>query len=125
MLGVVLVRQIPDNHGNGRLWLRSCRNFDDSPRWVLTLLRIIGSFSLQLAQLYPQLRFIVQDQAAMVEQGLSIWEKKLPTALESGRAQFMEHDFFTPNPVKEADIYWMRNVLCVALPLPSQVPPHT
>lgn len=47
----------------------------------------------------------------MVEQGLSIWKRDFPSALESGRAQFMEHDFFTPNPVKEANVYWMRNVL--------------
>lgn len=56
----------------------------------------------------------------MINQGLSIWKKKLPAALESGRAQFVEHDFFTPNPVKEADIYLMRNVLFVILPLSPQ-----
>ncbi|KAK6950929.1 hypothetical protein Daesc_007457 [Daldinia eschscholtzii] len=71
----------------------------------------LGSFDLQLARLYPELRFVVQDQSTVVEQGISIWQKEFPEALESGRAQLMAHDFFKPNPVKEADVYWMRHVL--------------
>ncbi|KAI1662593.1 putative O-methyltransferase [Daldinia decipiens] len=54
----------------------------------------VGSFDLQLARLYPELRFV-----------------EFPEALESGRVQFVAHDFFKPNPIKEADIYWMRHVL--------------
>lgn len=72
---------------------------------------ILGSFDLQLARLYPDLRFIVQDQDTATEQGVSIWEKEYPEALESGRMQFIAHDFFKPNPVKGADIYWLRHVL--------------
>ncbi|KAI0383175.1 putative O-methyltransferase [Hypomontagnella monticulosa] len=71
----------------------------------------VGSFDLQLARLYPELRFIVQDQAVMTEQGISMWQKEFPEALDSGRMQFVTHDFFKPNPVKGADIYWMRHVL--------------
>ncbi|KAI1466076.1 putative O-methyltransferase [Daldinia caldariorum] len=71
----------------------------------------VGSFDLQLARLYPELRFVVQDQPTVVEQGVSIWQKEFPEALESGRARLMAHDFFKPNPVKEADVYWMRHVL--------------
>ncbi len=47
----------------------------------------------------------------MTEQGLAICRRDLPAAVESGRMVFMEHDFFEDNPVKGADIYWMRNVL--------------
>ncbi|KAI0164271.1 putative O-methyltransferase [Hypoxylon sp. FL1284] len=71
----------------------------------------VGSFDLQLARLYPDLRFIVQDQETATKQGVSIWEKEYLVALESGRVQFMEHDFFKPNPVKGADVYWLRHVL--------------
>ncbi|KAI0851309.1 putative O-methyltransferase [Daldinia vernicosa] len=71
----------------------------------------VGSFDLQLARVYPELRFVVQDLPTAVEQGSSIWQKELPEALESGRVQFVAHDFFKPNPVKEANIYWMRHVL--------------
>ncbi|KAI5861287.1 putative O-methyltransferase [Durotheca rogersii] len=71
----------------------------------------VGSFDLQLARLYPDLRFVVQDLSTVTEQGLSLWKEEYPEAVESGRVQFMEHDFFTPNPVVGADIYWMRHVL--------------
>ncbi|KAL7623280.1 hypothetical protein AAE478_006961 [Parahypoxylon ruwenzoriense] len=71
----------------------------------------VGSFDLQLARLYPDLRFIVQDQATATEQGVSLWKEQFPEALQSGRMQFMEHDFFEPNPVRGADVYWMRHVL--------------
>ncbi|KAI0833157.1 putative O-methyltransferase [Hypoxylon sp. FL0890] len=71
----------------------------------------VGSFDLQLARLYPELRFIVQDQAVPIEQGFSMWQREFPEALESGRVKFVMHDFFKPNPVKGADIYWMRHVL--------------
>ncbi|KAI1408493.1 putative O-methyltransferase [Hypoxylon sp. FL1857] len=71
----------------------------------------VGSFDLQLARLYPELRFIVQDQAVATEQGFSMWQEEFPEALESGRVKFVTHDFFKPNPVKGADVYWMRHVL--------------
>ncbi|KAI1140497.1 putative O-methyltransferase [Hypoxylon sp. FL0543] len=71
----------------------------------------VGSFDLQLARLYPELRFIVQDQAVATEQGFSMWQQEYPEALESGRVKFVTQDFFEPNPVKGADIYWMRHVL--------------
>ncbi|KAI1764122.1 putative O-methyltransferase [Hypoxylon sp. FL1150] len=71
----------------------------------------VGSFDLQLARLYPDLRFIVQDQETATRQGVSIWEKEYPEALQAGRIQFIAHDFFKPNPVKGADVYWMRHVL--------------
>ncbi|KAI1380797.1 putative O-methyltransferase [Hypoxylon crocopeplum] len=71
----------------------------------------VGSFDLQLARLYPELRFVVQDQAITTEQGFSMWQKEFPEALESGRMQFVAHDFFKSNPIKRADIYWMRHVL--------------
>ncbi|KAI2625786.1 putative O-methyltransferase [Hypoxylon sp. NC1633] len=71
----------------------------------------VGSFDLQLARLYPELRFIIQDQATATEQGFLMWQNEFPEALESRRAQFVAHDFFKPNPIKGADIYWMRHVL--------------
>ena len=58
----------------------------------------------------------------MTEQGLEICRRDFPSTLDSGRLVFMQHDFFESNPIKGADIYWMRNVLFVPhqsfLPLP-------
>ncbi|XXH01905.1 hypothetical protein Hte_008267 [Hypoxylon texense] len=71
----------------------------------------IGGFPLQLSKLYPKLSFVVQDRAANVAQGEPFWAERNPTALTSGKVQLMEHDFFQENPVKDAEVYWMRYVL--------------
>jgi O-methyltransferase domain len=42
-----------------------------------------------------------------------IWPQEAPEALANGRVTFMEHDFFQPNPVKDAEVYWLRYVLYV------------
>ena len=72
----------------------------------------MGGFSLQLSQLYPQLKFIIQDRAAVLQQAETIiWPKDNPNALVQQQVQFCPHDFFEPNPVKEADVYWLRYIL--------------
>lgn len=40
-----------------------------------------------------------------------IWPRQNPTALKAGRVQFQPHDFFEPNPVEHADVYWLRYIL--------------
>lgn len=42
---------------------------------------------------------------------MKIWPKENPSAIAENRVSFMSHDFFTPNPVKGADIYYLRSVL--------------
>jgi hypothetical protein len=32
-------------------------------------------------------------------------------ALREGRVTFVEHDFFKPNPVQDADVYWLRYIM--------------
>ncbi|KAL4963710.1 O-methyltransferase tpcA [Aspergillus stella-maris] len=72
----------------------------------------VGGFILQLLPVYPQLRFIVQDRAEVLRQAeTEIWPAEAPEAVKDGRVQLMEHDFFQPNPVKGADVYWLRGVL--------------
>ncbi|KAI9688867.1 MAG: hypothetical protein M1822_001224 [Bathelium mastoideum] len=72
----------------------------------------VGGFCLQLAQLYPNLRFIVQDRAAVLQQAKTIvWPKENPHAVEDGRVRFVAHDFFLENPIKDADVYWLRYVV--------------
>lgn len=71
-----------------------------------------GGFCLQLSHLYPNLKFIVQDRAPVLKQAESeVWPRENPAALESGRVQFIPHDFFEPNPIKHADVYWLRYIL--------------
>lgn len=72
----------------------------------------VGGFCLQLSHIYPQLRFVIQDRAPALEQAQKeIWPRENPNALKSGRVQFQPHDFFEPNPVQGADVYWLRYIL--------------
>ncbi|GAB7347679.1 hypothetical protein MBLNU459_g5246t1 [Dothideomycetes sp. NU459] len=65
-----------------------------------------GGVSIAIAQVAPDLKFIVQDQAGPVAKG----EADLPASLKD-RVSFHAHDFFTPNPVKEADAFLLRFIL--------------
>lgn len=65
-----------------------------------------GSMSIALAQRFPHLKFIVQDLGYAVEQGAS----NLPEELHD-RIKFQVHDFFDPQPVNDADIYFLQDVL--------------
>ena len=40
-----------------------------------------------------------------------LWQKRLPSALESGRVQLQAHDFFEPQPVKNADVFLLKQIL--------------
>lgn len=42
-----------------------------------------------------------------------VWPRENPAALESGQVEFQPHDFFQENPVKGADIYWLRYIMLV------------
>lgn len=65
-----------------------------------------GSLSIAIAQSFPTLRFIVQDKAEVVELG----REMLPANVRD-RVSFMSHDFFTEQPVKNADVYALRWIL--------------
>jgi hypothetical protein len=72
----------------------------------------VGGFSLQLSKQQPQLKFVLQDRAPVLEQAETvIWPKEHPEALAEKRIQFTPHDFFDVNPVKNADVYWMRYII--------------
>jgi 6-hydroxytryprostatin B O-methyltransferase len=59
-----------------------------------------------VATFHPKLRFIVQDQPSQEE----IFKSQVPRNLRS-RISFQAHDFFTPQPVKGADVYFLSAVL--------------
>lgn len=65
-----------------------------------------GSFSIAIAQKFPNLSCIVQDRKDVAEAG----RKTLPASLER-RVSFMEHNFFDPQPVKAAAVYLLRWIL--------------
>ncbi|EGE05489.1 cercosporin toxin biosynthesis protein [Trichophyton equinum CBS 127.97] len=65
-----------------------------------------GHVSIHLAQKYQHLLFVVQDLPNVIE-GAAVgnWQD-----VES-RIQFMPHDMFSKQPVKNADVYFLRFVL--------------
>jgi hypothetical protein len=72
----------------------------------------VGGFSLQLSQLHPQLKFVIQDRAPVLKQAETVvWPKEYPEALAQKKIQFTPHNFFDVNPVKNADVYWLRYII--------------
>lgn len=71
--------------------------------------------SMGLARRFPKLRFVVQDLQSMIGQAETVWRHELPEALETHRTELKVHDIFTPQPVKGADVYWLRLILFVTI----------
>ncbi|KAH9829165.1 S-adenosyl-L-methionine-dependent methyltransferase [Rhodofomes roseus] len=71
----------------------------------------VGSMCTELAKVFPNLQFVVQDLAAAIEQAKSYWKAEDPKALGTGRVELMVHDFFKEQPVKGAAVYLLRCVL--------------
>ena len=65
-----------------------------------------GGVSQALARATKHLHFVVQDLHGTVTEG----EKLLPPDV-AGRVEFMTHDFFAPQPVRHADVYFFRFIL--------------
>ena len=66
--------------------------------------------SLELAKIYPDLKFVVQDTGPTIAQAKKIWEAEHMEYLQS-RVTLMVHDFFQENPVRGADVYVLRCIL--------------
>lgn len=63
-----------------------------------------GVIGMAIAQRFPNLRCIIQD---LPDVAANQNAKKIPDELK-GRVTFMAHDFFTTQPVKNADVYFFR-----------------
>ncbi|KAL2839749.1 S-adenosyl-L-methionine-dependent methyltransferase [Aspergillus pseudoustus] len=102
--------------GGGRVTARS--HVEDYPWHELgheTVVDIgggVGGFMLELSQKYPQLNLVVQDCESNIELAKTkVWPAEGHAALEHGRVKFFAYDFFTPNPVNGAAVYWLRYIL--------------
>lgn len=66
-----------------------------------------GTFAVALAERHPKLKhIIVQDVAAIVERASSSRPHR-----EGDTISFQTHDFFQEQPVKHADVYFLRKIL--------------
>ncbi|KAI0318073.1 S-adenosyl-L-methionine-dependent methyltransferase [Amylostereum chailletii] len=71
----------------------------------------IGGQSMTLAQNHSQLKFVVQDREPVVRDAAAFWDGQLPGAIKEGRVVLQAHDFFTAQPVKNADVFLLRMIL--------------
>ncbi|CAI6270194.1 unnamed protein product [Periconia digitata] len=67
-----------------------------------------GHVSLYLAQQFPRLQFIVQDyNTVMLEQG----PKRPDFESVKTRMSFMKYDFYEPQPIHNANLFFMRQII--------------
>lgn len=71
----------------------------------------IGTLSMAMAKKYPHLKLVVQDRGPVTKDGFERAKVEFPEGVESGRLSFQEHDFFTVNPVKNADVFMAKYVI--------------
>jgi hypothetical protein len=83
-----------------------------------------------LAKEYSHLNIIVQDTESVIKDGNAVrftlssaalyygadmvfqyWQREYPDALADGRVKLQTHDFFTPQPVKNAAVFFLRYIL--------------
>ncbi|KXT14190.1 hypothetical protein AC579_2449 [Pseudocercospora musae] len=69
-----------------------------------------GHVSISLASRFPQLNFVVQDQAQVAAEGEQQVRSGNLGARIADRIRFQSHDFFTEQPVKSADVYLLRQI---------------
>ena len=65
-----------------------------------------GAVCIAIARRFPSLCCIVQDRPEIVKLGRANLSSDL-----TNRVSFMEHDFFTEQPVKSADVFYFRWIL--------------
>ncbi|KAF9457595.1 O-methyltransferase [Collybia nuda] len=71
----------------------------------------IGSSCEILYRAHPELRYVVQDLPATVEDGRKHWALENAKALASGHITFQGHDFFTPQPPNNASVFLIKSVI--------------
>ena len=65
----------------------------------------VGTASLRLAKAFPLLEFVVEDRREVVANAV------VDDLEIRGRITFAEHDIFQEQPVKDAEVYFIRRVL--------------
>jgi 6-hydroxytryprostatin B O-methyltransferase len=63
-----------------------------------------GHVCYELAEAAPELNFVVQDLEKVVAQA----QKERANDEHANHIEFQAHSFFTPQPVKHADVYFLR-----------------
>lgn len=70
-----------------------------------------GHASIALARKFPDLSFVVEDLPGVVEGGPAYLESQDDAQELAPRITYKPHNFFEPQPIKDADIYLLRMIL--------------
>lgn len=71
----------------------------------------VGSCVLHLYKACPDMRYVVQDLEKQITAAAAFWQERAPEAVPSGKVTLQAHDFFTPQPIKGASVYFLRVVI--------------
>jgi len=71
----------------------------------------VGSSVLELKVAFPHLRFVVQDRPKVIDDAAKFWGNEDPEALKSGTVKLQAHDFFEPQPIKDATVFFLRFIM--------------
>ncbi|KAH8881982.1 S-adenosyl-L-methionine-dependent methyltransferase [Thozetella sp. PMI_491] len=101
------------SHGDGSAHIRDCYDWAALPKGskVVDVGGAVGHISLAVAEKFPDLEFIIEDQPPMAE-GANTLIAASPKAV-ADRVKFVVHDFFQPHPeeARAAAAYFMRYIL--------------
>ncbi|KAL1728170.1 S-adenosyl-L-methionine-dependent methyltransferase [Schizophyllum commune] len=67
----------------------------------------IGHVTMAIAKQYPELRFVIEERPAVIEQAKEFWRKELPSA----SIEFVSQDFFQPQFVQDASVFLLFHIL--------------
>ncbi|VDB86470.1 unnamed protein product [Peniophora sp. CBMAI 1063] len=70
----------------------------------------IGTQMLILARHFRHLKLVVEDRAAVCPDTLKYLTYEAPYILATGQIQIIGHDFFNPQPVKDASVFYVRHI---------------
>ncbi|KAG6898617.1 hypothetical protein C0993_005644 [Termitomyces sp. T159_Od127] len=71
----------------------------------------IGTSSLAVVTKNDHLNFVVQDLPMVCAEATAYWRKEYSKLIDTGRLSFSPHDFFNPQPVTNASVFILRQIL--------------
>ncbi|KAG6895118.1 hypothetical protein C0992_003090 [Termitomyces sp. T32_za158] len=71
----------------------------------------IGTSSLAVAKKNDHLKLVVQDLPTICAEATAYWSKEYPKLIDTGKLSFSPHDFFTQQPVTDASVFILKQIL--------------
>ncbi|KAI0063775.1 S-adenosyl-L-methionine-dependent methyltransferase [Artomyces pyxidatus] len=73
----------------------------------------VGPVTLLLAKAFPNLKFVVEDQEEVIStlRARKFWEDQAPNAIADGSVLLKVQNFFEPQTVKHAAVYFLRMIM--------------